>query len=259
MTDQTTDTRGPGASALLVDRLRYASRALHASDPEHTREWEDCGWGDCVKDRAAIAAAQADAEPALFSQVGASALRDALLERAMSSVPRIRQGQMEDMRPVRITLLLTDWKEALDAIIAAARAVAEPALRSSLSELADRWQVELAEYGDSGIATTMRSCLTELLAALATGAPTERSGHRSDCIDRANGRDSAYCDRCNPGWRHTDWGKAHIAGAPTDGDGSRVGVGERCGCSKCPCSNPAAKAWRWCADCEAGNHVAGFR
>jgi hypothetical protein len=44
-------------TAALVERLRYASRTLHATDPEHTREWEDCGWGDCQKDRSAIALA----------------------------------------------------------------------------------------------------------------------------------------------------------------------------------------------------------
>lgn len=42
----------------LEDRLRNASRALHSSDPEHTREWEACGWGDCVNDRKALAAAR---------------------------------------------------------------------------------------------------------------------------------------------------------------------------------------------------------
>lgn len=34
---------------------------------------------------------------------------------------------------------------------------------------------------------------------------------------------------------------------------------ERCGCSICPCSNPSEKDWRWCIDCESGNHVAGYR
>ena len=43
-----------------LERLRYASRTLHATDPEHTREWEDCGWGDCVKDREALAAVRAE-------------------------------------------------------------------------------------------------------------------------------------------------------------------------------------------------------
>lgn len=33
----------------------------------------------------------------------------------------------------------------------------------------------------------------------------------------------------------------------------------KCGCSVCPCSNPSEKDWRWCIDCESGNHVAGYR
>ena len=47
--------------ARLRKRLEFASKCLHSHDPEHTRPWETCGWGDCAKDRVALAQPAPDA------------------------------------------------------------------------------------------------------------------------------------------------------------------------------------------------------